>query len=214
MVGHVCRFNPRFASAKAEIESGKIGDPLSLTARRNIPAAWTAGILEKIGPIAGDAIHDTDLMLWLTGRRIVSAYAQTHSLRNLKYPDLAHTTYRFDNGAVGSLETVWCMPQGAPFDIDERMSIIGSKGLVHVQDTYPNFSVASEEGFQSPDTTYWPVLHGARGGALRDEFSYFFRCIREGRRPDVITPEESAEAVRVCLAAEESAATGKVVELA
>lgn len=214
MVGHVCRFNPRFISAKAEIDAGRLGEPVSLTARRNIPAAWTPEILGKIGPIIGDAIHDTDLMLWLTGRRIVSVHAQTHSVRNLTHPDIGHTTYRFDNGALASLETVWCMPAGTPFDIDERMSIIGTKGFVHVQDTHPNFSVCSDEGFRSPDTTYWPILHGIRGGALREEFAYFFRCIREGRPPSIITPEESMEAVRVCLAAEESARTGKVIQLA
>jgi predicted dehydrogenase len=49
------------------------------------------------------------------------------------------------------------------------------------------------------------------GGALRDEFLYFIRCIDEGRRPDIITPEESLAAVRTTLAAEESAATGKMV---
>ena len=63
MVGHICRFNPRYIAAKREIESGSLGKILSPTARRNIPATWTPEILNKIGPIIGDAIHDTDLML-------------------------------------------------------------------------------------------------------------------------------------------------------
>lgn len=213
MVGHICRFNPRYAAARTQIAGGKIGQIISLYSRRNIPAAWTPEILNKIGPIIGDAVHDTDLMLWFTGRKVVSVYAQTHSVRNLKHPDVAHTTYRFDSGAIATLETVWCMPAKSPFDIDERMSIIGTDGFVHVQDTYPNFSVCDPDGFRSPDTTYWPVIHGVRGGALREEFAYFTRCIRDGRRPEIITPEESMEAVRVCLAAEESAATGRVVTL-
>ena len=87
MVGHICRFNPRYASAKQEIAVGAIGKVLSLSSRRNIPAAWTPEILNKIGPIVGDAIHDTDLMLWFTGARVVSAYAQTVDLRGLKYPE-------------------------------------------------------------------------------------------------------------------------------
>ena len=56
-------------------------------------------------------------------------------------------------------------------------------------------------------------MNGVMGGALREEFLYFVRCINEGRRPDIITPEESMAAVRTTLAAEESAATGKVVML-
>ena len=213
MIGHICRFNPRYATAKREIEAGNIGKVLSLNSRRNIPAAWTPEILNKIGPIVGDAIHDTDLMLWFTGARVVSAYAQTVDLRGLKYPDIGQTMYRFDNGATAILETVWCMPEKTPFDIDERMSVIGSDGLVHIQDTFPNIGIATKEGFRSPDTTYWPQLHGMTAGALREEFSYFARCCQTDTAPTIITPEESMAALEATVAAEESAATGKVVHL-
>src|SRR5690606_20290974 len=65
-IGHVVRFNPRYRMAKQAIDAGRIGKIVALTARRNIPAVWTETILQKIGPIVGDAIHDTDIMLWLT----------------------------------------------------------------------------------------------------------------------------------------------------
>ena len=206
MVGHICRFNPRYAAAKREIEAGNIGRIVALSSRRNIPAAWTPEILNKIGPIIGDAIHDTDLMLWFTGAKVVSAYAQTVDVRGLKYPDIGQTMYRFDSGATATLETVWCMPEKTPFDIDERMSIIGTEGFIHIQDTFPNIGICTKDGFRSPDTTYWPELHGALSGALREEFLYFARCVRENTPPTIITPEESMEAVRTTLAAERSAA--------
>jgi UDP-N-acetylglucosamine 3-dehydrogenase len=213
MVGHICRFNPRYAAAKQEIAAGKIGRIISMYARRNIPGWVTTEILNKIGPIVGDGVHDTDLMLWYSGARIVSAYAQAHSVRGLKYPDLGWTMYRFDSGAIGVLENVWCLPEKTPFQIDERMEIIGTEGSIHIQETQPNFSVCDANGWRSPDTTYWPELHGHRAGALRDELAYFARCIGDERKPDVITPRESLSAVDACLAAEESAATGKVVML-
>ena len=103
------------------------------------------------------------------------------------------------------------MPEKTPFAIGERMSIIGSDGFLHLQDTFPNIGIYDADGFRSPDTTYWPEAHGTMGGALRDEFLYFIRCIDEGRRPDIITPEESLAAVRTTLAAKESAVTGKMV---
>ena len=213
MVGHICRFNPRYAAAKREIEAGKIGRIVALSSRRNIPAAWTPAILDKIGPIIGDAIHDTDLMLWFTGAKVVSAYAQTVDVRGLRYPDIGQTMYRFDSGATATLETVWCMPEKTPFDIDERMSIIGTEGFIHIQDTFPNIGICTKDGFRSPDTTYWPQLHGAVAGALREEFMYFARCVQGGVRPDIITPRESMAAVATTLAAERSAATGEVVRL-
>ncbi len=114
-IGHNLRFNPRYRMAKQAIDEGRIGKIVALQSRRNKPAAWTPTILEKIGPIVGDAIHDTDLMLWFTGDRVVSAYAQTVSVRNLKYPDIGQTMYRFKGGATATLETVWCMPEKTPF---------------------------------------------------------------------------------------------------
>ncbi len=213
MVGHICRFNPRYAMAKREIEEGKIGEIVSIYARRNIPAWVTEDILNKIGPIIGDGVHDTDLMLWYTGGKIVSAYAQTVQKRDKKYPDLGWTMYRFESGAVGVLEDVWYLPEKTAFQIDERMEIIGTEGSIHIQEVHPNLSVCDKDGWHNPDTTYWPTYHGQLQGALPAELSYFAQCIIEGVKPSIITPEESREAVRACLAAEESAATGQIVTL-
>jgi predicted dehydrogenase len=212
-IGHIVRFNPRYRMAKQAIDAGKIGKIVALSSRRNIPAAWTPEILNKIGPIVGDAIHDTDIMLWFTGDTVASAYAQTVSVRNLKFPDIGQTMYRFKGGATATLETVWCMPEKTPFDIDERMSIIGTEGIIHVQDTFPNLGIVSADKLHSPDTTYWPMFDGVRGGALREELAYFANCALKGETPAIGRPEDAAAALAATLAAEESARTGKVVHL-
>ena len=212
-IGHICRFNPRYRMAKQAIDAGRIGKIVAMSSRRNIPAAWTPEILNKIGPIVGDAIHDTDLMLWFTGDRIVSTYAQTVDVRGLKHPDIGQTMYRFAGGASATLETVWCMPEKTPFDIDERMSIIGTEGIIHIQDTFPNLGIVSSDKLHSPDTTYWPSFEGVRGGALRDEFAYFAGCALTGTTPAIGRPEDAAAALEATLAAEESARTGNVIRI-
>ena len=212
-IGHICRFNPRYRMAKQAIDEGRIGKIVALQSRRNIPAAWTPTILEKIGPIVGDAIHDTDLMLWFTGDRIASVYAQTVSVRGLKHPDIGQTMYRFKGGASATLETVWCMPEKTPFDIDERMSIIGTEGIIHVQDTFPNLGIVDKSRLHSPDTTYWPMFGGVRGGALRAEFEYFADCALKGKTPEIGKPEDAAAALEATIAAEESARTGQVIHI-
>src|SRR5687767_9665076 len=60
MVGHICRFNPRYAAATAEIEAGAIGRVISMYARRKLPGWVTSDILDTVGPIIGDGVHDTD----------------------------------------------------------------------------------------------------------------------------------------------------------
>ena len=213
MVGHICRFNPRYASAKREIDAGRIGKVVAINARRNVPARWVIDQLDSISPILHTCSHDTDMMLWLTGARVVSTYAQTVNTLGRAYDDMAQLMYRFDSGATAIYEGAWCMPDTSPFELDERMSVIGTEGFIHIQDTLPNIGVCSKEGFKSPDTTYWPELHGITGGALRDEWSYFARCVLEGTRPALITPEEAMETVRTVLAAHKSATSGAVVKV-
>jgi UDP-N-acetylglucosamine 3-dehydrogenase len=213
MVGHICRFNPRYAAAKQEVAAGRIGKIVSMYSRRNLPAWVGATVLDKIGPIIGDGVHDTDLMFWLAESRAVSAFAQTVKVRDHAHPDLGHVMYRLENGASCILEAVWCLPDTTPFQIDERLEIIGTEGSISIHDTHPNLMIVDQKGARCPDTTYWPTIHGRLQGALRDELAYFLNCIGTGQPPAVITPEESREAVRACLAAEESAATGKIVQL-
>ena len=73
MVGHICRFNPRYAAAKEAVAAGRIGKIISMYARRNLPAWVGATVLDKIGPIIGDCVHDTDLMFWFSGSRAITA---------------------------------------------------------------------------------------------------------------------------------------------
>ena len=131
-------------------------------------------------------------------------------MRELKHPDIGWTMYRFDSGAIGVCETVWCLPDNSPFQIDERLEIVGTSGSIQIHDTTPNLQVVTD-AVRFPDTTYWPELHGQRAGALRDEWSYFLSCVADDRAPDVVPPADSRAAVAACLAAEESAATGQVI---
>jgi len=213
MVGHICRFNPRYALARERIAAGEIGRVVSMFARRNIPAARSASVLENIGPLLGDGIHDTDLMLWMSGAAIQTAYALTESVRALKHPDIGWAMYRFDTGAIGVIENVWFLPAGTPFKIHEQLEIIGTDGSIYVHGGDTNVVIQGKRGIDYPDTLYWPEMHGELTGALRTEMAYFAGCVARGERPTVVTTLEARTAVAAVAAAERSAAKGKVVRL-
>jgi predicted dehydrogenase len=214
MVGHIVRFNPRYAAAKREIEAGKIGRIVSIYARRNVPVSIGAAVLPKIGPIIGDGVHDMDIMLWYTGAKVVHTYAESLNVHGHKYPDVGWSMYRFDTGAIGVCENVWCMPDHKGYFPDERMEIIGTDGGIYLQENYPPLAVVNPGGAYTPDPTYWPEIRpGVRGGALAEELNYFANCVLENRPPQLITPEESMAAVVACLAAEKSAALKRIVRI-
>ena len=213
MVGHICRFDPRVALARAAVEDGRIGRIVSLHASRNLPARIGAEVLDKISPLLGDGIHDVDVMLWLTGSPVQSVYAQTVRVRDFKHPDIGWAMYRFESGAVGVIETLWCLPENTPLTVDARMEIIGTEGAVYIDCGQAGLTIHDGGGVHKPDTAYWPVLGDRRVGALRNELNYFVGCVRQGKTPNIITPEESRMAVEAICAAERSAASGQVVRL-
>ena len=126
-------------------------------------------------------------MLWFTGDRVVSAYAQTVDVRGLKHPDIGQTMYRFAGGATATLETVWCMPDKTPYDIDERMNIIGTEGFIQIQDTFPNLGIADRTSSTAPTRPTGRCSRACAAGRCSEEFSYFANCALKGKKPAIGT---------------------------
>ena len=180
-IGHICRFNPRYPTAKNAIAEGSIGKIVSMSARRNIPAGLTSEILNKIGPIVGDGVHDTDLMLWYSGDRMVSAYAQTVDVRGREYPDLGQTMYRFAGGATAS----W-RPSGAcrtrPLSTSTSACRSSATPASSTSRTRCPISASCRTtSSHSPDTTYWPVFDGDPRRSAARGILLFRRLRAQGR---------------------------------
>ncbi len=213
MVGHICRFDPRVALAKQAIDEGRLGRIISMHARRNLSKAIGEANLDKISALMGDGIHDADLMLWFTGAAPESVYAQQIHPGRCKYPDGAWAMVRFDNGAVGVVESIWHLPNSTPFAIDARMEIIGTEGALYVNCGQAGLEIHDAAGLTTPDTMYWPSVFNERFGVLRAELRYFADCILQGKVPERITPEQSRDVVGLIAAAEQSSQANEVVRL-
>ena len=92
--------------------------------------------------------------------------------------------FRLDSGAIAVIENVWCLPENAPFAIDARMEIIGTKGAIYIDNSGVGYTVLKKEGLSYPQSTYWPKVHGARRGFLKEELDYFTRCVLPGQDSD------------------------------
>ena len=206
MVGHICRFDTVYALAKEEIAAGRLGRIVSLHARRNLASWISESHLPKISALFGDGVHDLDLMLWYTGARPKTVYAQTSNTRpQLGHDDLGWAMYRFDDDSIAVIETAWCLPQNAPFAIDARMEIIGTEGTIYIDNSGSHYTLLTRDGLRHPQSTYWPRVHGLRRGYLKEELDYFLKCVLTGEKPTVITPEESRTVVHAVRMAERSA---------
>ena len=119
--------------------------------------------------------------------------------------------FNLENGIIAVVETVWALAQNSPFAIDARLEVIGTEGTIVIDNTGSNFSIIKKDGYQCPQSTYWPKVHGMRRGFLKEELDYFLKCIESGTTPTIITPEESMRVIDAFEKAEESAKTNKVV---
>lgn len=213
MVGHILRFENRYAQAKQVLDEGRLGKILSIYARRNIPGGLARSHLDKVSSLLGDAIHDTDLMLWYTRDRVHSVYATASSCAGAPHPDVGWCVYNFAGGAKGVCESIWALAANTPYAIDARMEVVCERGALYIDCSEGGLAVHDSSGWKWPDTMHWPQMHGRIVGALQEELAYFTRCVAEGRQPDVVTPDDAREALRVVLAADESALQQRVITL-
>jgi len=218
MVGHICRFDPRYSLAREAIQRGEIGHIVSMHARRNLPVAAGNIRLDKISPLMGDGIHDADMMMWLSGQTPRRVFARNVKVHDYDYPDLGWAMLEMPDqdglsGAVGVVETIWCLPPNVPTVIDARMQIVGSQGVITIDCSQTGLLVNTAERARQVDTAFWPVQHGRAAGILKEELGYFADCLRSGAPASVITVAEAARAVAVMEAAEQSASERQPVEI-
>ncbi|MGA2072698.1 MAG: Gfo/Idh/MocA family oxidoreductase [Terriglobia bacterium] len=203
MVGHILRFETKFVLLKQEVESGRLGNIVSMHARRNRPSSLL-GRYGRTHPVLENCIHDIDLMLWYVGERVRRVRGFGRKATGGKYHDAFWGVLEFEGGALGIVETIWLLPQKAGVLLDDGFQLIGDRGVGNINLFPGALSFWRDDGFEIPDSGYDPRIRGAAVGALRDELMYFCECVRNHRRPEVITPREAKNAVRLSMALVES----------
>ena len=212
MVGQILRFETKYAMLHDEVASGRLGEIVSMHARRNRPKSLLP-VYGRTHPALENCIHDVDLMLWYTGKRVTRVRGYGRHATNRKYPDTFWGVLEFEGGALGVVETIWLLPKAAGIMTDDAFQLIGTAGVGNVNLLPGSFNLLRETGYEVPDVSYDPRVAGCARGALRDELAYFCECVLDGREPSVITAAEAKRAVRVVLALIESAETQKSIEL-
>lgn len=204
MPGHVLRFEPRYAALRTVARDGSLGRVMSLSARRNRRSGLIARY-SRVHPALVTAIHDVDMMLWITEDRVASM----HAVDRISTQDRgAHGIWgivEFEHGAVGTLTAVWHLPDDYGIETDDAFEVIGSEGLARVQLDAPTLQLWRNGRASQPDAFYTPNLHQSSVGALRNELAHFVACAQNGVRPSIVTPEDGYQAVAAVLGLIEAA---------
>ena len=211
MVGHLLRFETKYAMIRDEIAAGKLGSIVSMHARRNRPKS----LLPRYGrthPALENSIHDIDLMLWYANRPVTRVRGYGRRVEGPSHSDTFWGVLEFgDDGPLGITETIWLTPPAVGLPLDDAFSLTGSKAIARLQLHPASLSFWRESGYDAPDLAYDPRVRNSALGCLRDELAHFCDCILDNRPSDVLNPIDAFRAVRVALALIESERTGNDV---
>jgi UDP-N-acetylglucosamine 3-dehydrogenase len=132
MVGHIERFNPAVTALRERLANGELGRVFQIDARRQGP--FPARV-KDVGVVIDLAVHDLDVIRYVSGAEIVRVYAETERRIHSTREDLLAGLVRLDNGAVGTLTINWLTPTKI-----RELHVTGERGMFRVdyltQDLY------------------------------------------------------------------------------
>ena len=195
MVGHVERFNPAIIKLKELIDSGLLGNVVSISARRvgpYPPRIKDVGIIVELGA------HDIDIMSYLYGEKIKEVYASAGSVVH-SHEDHAIITLNFNDGSSGVIDTNWLTPHKV-----RSLTVIGSKGIAEVDYVEQTLRIFDQEWVRDAKIEVEEPL--------KLELLHFIDCVQYDKKP-LVSGEDGKHALEVAIAAIESARTGKVCQI-
>lgn len=132
MIGHIERFNPAVTALKRFLADGELGRVYQMDARRQGP--FPARI-KDVGVVIDLAVHDLDVMRFISGADIVRVYAETERRIHSTHEDLLTGLVRLEDNTVGTLAINWLTPTKI-----RELHVIGEGGMFRVdyltQDLY------------------------------------------------------------------------------
>jgi predicted dehydrogenase len=154
-----------------------------------------------IHPAFLTAVHDIDLVLWLTGSRAVRVRALQHRRPGERQPDMLVAHLVLASGALVTINTVYCYPSSGALVTSDRIEVFGTAGVAVV-----DLSVPALTTYGTP-TRYpdWTIEAPDGTGAFGAEIAHFCECLRAGQRSDIVSIDDAVAGIRIAEAMVRSA---------
>lgn len=212
--GFLLRYDPRFNMIKQRLDSGELGDIIHLYCRRNSPIIGPRRYIGASDLSMHVMIHDIDYINWYMDCAPVKVFARNRSvlLKEHGMNDVIYAIVTYENGAIACLEACWTLPENSPTMIDDKLELVGTKGVAYVDSCDNGVRFVTEDKIEYPDSRHWYYTNGQIAGDLAEEVREFVNDVMYDRKP-IITPEQSLMASKVVDAIERSISELREVEV-
>lgn len=213
MIGFNRRFDPNFASLKAQFDAGAIGKGELLSITSFDPAPPPVAYVKVSGGLFRDmAIHDFDMACWLYGATPKAVTAVGTSIVDPAIGaagdvDTAIITLHFADGRLAVIKN----SRRAVYGYDQRIELLGATGLLSAGNVLENtVAKITTDGAISAKPEYFFLERYMR--SYEAEWNAFVKAVQtQGALP--VTLDDGVNALAVAEAATLSAKTGQTVAL-
>lgn len=212
------RWSPPFVAAKQRVESGELGQILSVNVRLNDTIYVPTQMLSwahQTTPAWFLMTHALDVISWLTGQkatRISANGVRSHLLEmGVDTYDVIQALIRYENGTTGLFESGWVLPLSMPSTVDSKYEIIGSRSTLVIDQLHQTVTHAS--GSYKFPSTLMTEIDGKLEGYLVYTLSAFVQAI-ENDLPSPVPFETGLENVRILEAIHQSVEENRPVDVA
>jgi UDP-N-acetylglucosamine 3-dehydrogenase len=178
------------------VAAKRVGELVSAVAKR--VSEWPERIGD-VGVVKDTAIHDIDVMRFVSGEDPVSVYAKLGCMQHRKFEDYAQIMLTYESGKSAFIESNWLTPYKT-----RTLNVTGSEAIMRLDYITQELWIESKKesvqprfGFQEP---------------LKLELQHFAECVLEKKQP-LVTGLDGLRALQVAEAAFKSSAKNAAVRL-
>lgn len=218
MTAQVVRHWAGYVEIKRMFERGELGQVYMMHLRRVSSRAGEYGKWLFEPELGGGAmhdmlVHDVDYLRYVAGpfeKCYANAVKDETGCYNNVMANIIHK-----NGIHAVAEVSFTMQTGYPFSFS--VHIVGTEATVEYS-YHAGTTIADRSGSESR-MKIWRKGTGLESrevesyDAYQRQLEYFLGCVKEGRQPDMITPEESYEVISMIDALHRSADTGAIISM-
>ena len=200
------RYSAHFMTAWRMVKEGVVGQIRLMNAQKSYKLGRRSGFYKSRSTYGGTipwvGSHAIDWLYWFSGEKFVSLYASHFTRYNQEHAELevsALCYFTLSNAIFGSVSIDYLRPGEAPTHGDDRLRIVGTRGILEVRNGKV-FLINDE-------------IDGIREVPLLSEQNIFLDFLKQvrGQGNCLVSAEDSFYVTEACLKARQSADEKKVI---